>query len=660
MKQLGRAFYHSSIANFISESRSNILGVLAENNHFELSQEQRSAWLSEINILQQTLQPYTGYILFEYVIPRMGKRADVILLIQQSIFVVEFKVGSHSFDKQASDQVMDYVLDLKNFHAGSQHRNIYPILIATSGTPLTEQKIVLSDDGVCATLFGTPENLANLLWRCLAEECDDSITWQKVWASSGYHPTPTIIEAAQALYAGHSVAEISRSDAGTINLSQTTEAVKAIINQAMTQHRKSICFITGVPGAGKTLAGLNIASAWQDPKNQQHAVFLSGNGPLVSILREALSRDEHERTKQSGLKKNKKECERETAAFIQNIHHFRDDMLRSDDAPIEHVVIFDEAQRAWDKEQASSFMQRKRGLADFSISEPEFLLSAMDRHQDWAVIICLIGGGQEINTGEGGIGEWYQALRDRFTGWQVWVSPNLTDSEYLIGTSGKTLLDIKSKEWKPELHLATSVRSFRSEKVSTLVKSLLDINQTEAQLLLSEISDKYPLVLTRDLDVARHWLKSHARGTERYGIIASSGAQRLRPLGIDVKSSIDEISWFLNNKGDVRSSYYTEVVATEFHIQGLELDWTAVVWDADLRFINGNWEYWQFRGSSWQAIRSEPNQRYLKNAYRVLLTRARQGMIIVVPKGNDNDHTRPLKFYDETYNYLSELGIKEI
>lgn len=660
MDKLKRAFYQNSIENFLVTSQAEILGILAQNNHFELSQEQRTAWLTEIKALQNALSQFSGHIFFEYAIPRMGKRVDIVLLIKQGIFVVEFKVGSHNFDRHALDQVTDYALDLKNFHAGSLTPPIFPILLATAGRVLSQPEVIHSVDGVYSPLIATEESLPGLLNICTSDHNTSDISWQNNWAEAGYHPTPTIIEAAQALYAGHSVTEISRNDAGAINLSQTSKAATDVITHARAQNKKVICFITGVPGAGKTLAGLNIANTWQAPEDSQHAVFLSGNGPLVSVLREALSRDEKQRADGLGHKISKKECERRTAAFIQNIHHFRDEMLRSENAPIERVVIFDEAQRAWDKEQTSTFMQRKRGVSEFSISEPEFLLSIMDRHQDWAVIICLIGGGQEINTGEAGISEWYSAISRRFSDWHVWISPNLQDSEYLSGDAGTLLDTIENKTWKSELHLATSIRSFRSEKVSAFVKSTLDLEQVSAKILLEDIKNNYPIVMTRNLDIAKNWLKKCARGSERYGVIASSGAQRLKPLGLDVKSDIDEVNWFLNSKNDVRSSYYFEGVATEFQIQGLELDWTCLVWDADFRFVHDKWEYWQFRGTNWQRVQQEANQRYLKNAYRVLLTRARQGMIIVIPEGNRDDFTRRPDFYDGTYHLLHSIGLEVI
>lgn len=460
MKQLRHAFYQATIQEFLSSSKDQILGILAQNNHFELTQEQRNAWLIEISLLQRWVVGLSGFIFLEYAIPRMGKRVDAILLIKNGIFVIEFKVGSTSFDQYAIDQVVDYALDLKNFHEGSDSHAIFPILCATQAKSI-HVNLATKEDNVFHPMLVSSLSFRPTLDLCLGTCSSSDSSWQHSWATSGYHPTPTIIEAAQALYAGHSVQEISRNDAGVYNLSRIVAAVTEIIDDAKTNKEKVICFITGVPGAGKTLAGLSIASSWQDPISEQHAVFLSGNGPLVKILREALVRDEIERAKTVGKKLKKTDSERKSNAFIQNIHHFRDDMLRSANPPVERVVIFDEAQRAWDKAQASAFMQKKRGVSDFSISEPEFLLSVMDRHIDWAVIICLIGGGQEINRGEGGISEWLAALKARFSNWKAWVSPNLQDEEYMTGGAAQLLQSLKTISWQPALHLATSIRSFR-------------------------------------------------------------------------------------------------------------------------------------------------------------------------------------------------------
>lgn len=424
--------------------------------------------------------------------------------------------------------------------------------------------------------------------------------------------------------------------------------------------QKSICFVTGVPGSGKTLVGLDIATKNFDRSNGLYSVFLSGNAPLVNILREALTRDKVQRERERGRKIKKGDALRGVKAFIQNIHHFRDECLVDISAPpIEHVVLFDEAQRAWNKKQTSNFMHRKKNLPNFNQSEPEFLISCLDRHSDWAVIVCLVGGGQEINTGEAGISEWIKSVTRLFPDWHVYISSRLTDSEY--GT-GKILGKLRSHPnvvHKNELHLGVSMRSFRAENVSLLVKQLLDLNIEDARKTLGEIN-KYPIVITRDISKAKRWLKTQARGSERYGIVVSSQAERLKPHAIDVKSPMNPIHWFLNDRDDVRSSYYLEHVATEFAIQGLELDWVCVTWDADFRYSKEGWGYRSFRGNRWTYIRKEERKRYLKNAYRVLLTRARQGMIIVVPLGDSKDHTRSPQFYDGTYKYLQSIGFGEI
>ena len=473
-------------------------------------------------------------------------------------------------------------------------------------------------------------------------------------------PTPTIIEAAQALYRNHSVKEISRSDSDTINLGKTSATICDIIDLSKKNDEKAICFITGVPGAGKTLAGLNIANERLKVDENEHAVFLSGNGPLVLVLQEALARNLVVEKKERGMKIKKSEALSRTKAFIQNIHHFRDDAIRDTNPPIEKVAIFDEAQRAWTLHQTKGFMKRKKGIEGFDQSEPDFLISVLDRHIDWSVIICLIGGGQEINTGEAGLPEWFKVLRNKYPHWKVYLSDQLTDFEYTRGENLLEGLDNNRVTIYKELHLSVSIRSFRSERVSDFVKSLLDGNLTKSSKIFNELKYKYPLVLTQNIHKAKQWLREHARGTERYGIIASSGAYRLKPYGIFVKNKIKPQNWFLNDRFDIRSSYYLEDVATEFDIQGLELDWTCVCWDADLRYRNSNWEYMNFKGTKWQNVNDDIRKLYLKNAYRVLLTRARQGMVIFIPKGDEIDPTRKPVIYDDTYNYLKSIGIPTI
>jgi hypothetical protein len=322
--------------------------------------------------------------------------------------------------------------------------------------------------------------------------------------------------------------------------------------------------------------------------------------------------------------------------------------------------VFDEAQRAWNRASAEKFMIQKRGQTEFVMSEPEFLISVMDRKQDWCTIICLVGGGQEINTGEAGLTEWFHALQKQFKHWDVYYPDQITHKDYSWGENLTSKVASLRCQRNESLHLAVSIRSYRAEKLSAFIGAIIDGDVGLAQSLYTAIQKDYPIVLTRKIVLARKWLRKKARGTERYGILAPSGGIRLKPEGINVKATIDPVPWFLNDDRDVRSSYYLEDAATEFDIQGLELDWTAVCWEADFRRTGDSWEMHAFKGTRWQEIQNSFRRTYLANAYRVLLTRARQGMVIFVPQGNERDETRPPKFYDETYAFLCSCGIPKL
>lgn len=654
-------FYKDSISNFLNEDLERVIGRLSFESRFADLLSQKSTWKVEIEILKKTLKEIDGIIYFEYSIPRMGSRVDTILLIKSTIFVLEFKVGESFFPLHAVDQVLDYALDLKNFHETSHNKLIAPVLISTlAECNCSDINLRAFHDNVLSPIKSNSDNLRQIIEKVNCFNIDNEIISTN-WDLGRYSPTPTIIEAAMALYNGHSVTEISRSDASAINLSRTSDAISEIIEKSISQKSKSICFVTGVPGAGKTLVGLNTATKHIDKTTDLHSVFLSGNGPLVSILREALSRDKVSQSKELGKKIRKGDALREVKLFIQNVHHFRDDcLMHSSEPPLEHIALFDEAQRAWNLKQTVGFMARKKGVLDFNKSEPEFLISCLDRHKDWAVVVCLVGGGQEINTGEAGISEWIESLEKTYKGWNIYISPKLTDSEYGAGEILKRIEMRSGVFYKEELHLGVSMRSFRAENVSLLVKQILDLEIENAKVTLNQVRDKYPITITRSLEKAKKWLKSKARGSERYGIVVSSQAERLKPHAIDVRSPMDPIHWFLDGKEDVRSSYYLESVATEFDIQGLELDWVCVTWDADFRITENGWEFRSFVGDRWNYINKPERKLYLKNAYRVLLTRARQGMVIVVPPGDNDDLTRSPSFYDPIFSYLQKIGFDEL
>lgn len=653
---MAKAYYASSIRDFLNSSTEAIQGKILIKDEFRATTEQRNAWLSEIEILknQLSLLNEDGSIIFEYTVPRIGSRIDVTCILRGIIFVLEFKVNSTDYLPDDEEQVVDYALDFKYFHEESEHRYIVPILVATDaieyGTTIT-----IFEDKILDTILANSSNIAEKISTVLRRiNADDDISYN-AWINSRYRPTPTIIEAAQALYQNHDVKEISRNDAGAENLENTNAAINYVIEECKANHKKAICFITGVPGAGKTLAGLNIANTRHQFEENDHAVFLSGNGPLVEVLQEALARDD---AKKNGIPKTR--AKTKTKAFIQIVHRFRDLSIETDEPPIEKVAIFDEAQRAWDMEQLKKFMEQKKGVPDFNKSEPESLIEYMDRHEDWATIVCLVGGGQEINTGEGGIVDWFEALNAHFPDWEIYLSDKMTDSEYVGDSSLEELLSNRVYNVIPELHLSVSMRSFRSEKQSAFVKALLDCDTEEASKIYKELSEKYPIVLTRDLDKAKEWVRTKSRGSERYGLMATSAAERLRARGIWANNDIKPVKWFLEGKEDVNSSFHLEITATEFAVQGLEIDYGIVAWDGDMRYENGDFVYKRFTRNMWCNVNKPERRKYMKNAYRVLLTRSRQGMVIYIPEGNGYDVTTAPELYDSTFEYLKSMGIQEL
>ena len=644
-----RAYLSLNASDAINRSENDLYGQLASKLPFAVEQAQRAAWIYQIRHLRQLATELpNAYFFFEFLIPRMGRRADLIVIQGSLIFVIEYKVGASGFDRSSIDQVFGYGLDLKNFHETSHNKGIVPILVATEAAGEEDCPLVWSDDGLAQPLLVNADELSGAINHVTRIWGEGEAIDANGWIAGRYKPTPTIVEAAQALYRGHAVEEISRSEAGAENLTTTVDYVAAAIEVAKHKRKKIICFITGVPGSGKTLAGLNLATARQRAHNDEHAVFLSGNGPLVDVLREALAIDACDKAREAGTKVKKVEEDRRASAFIQNIHHFRDDALSSKLAPIEKVVVFDEAQRAWNVEQTSNFMQRKKGQLGFSMSEPEFLLGVMDRHDDWCAILCLVGGGQEINTGEAGIEEWLRAVERSFPNWEVHLPASLKYDGQIVHRVNA-----------PDLHLAASIRSFRAERLSDFIGHVITGEDTLAFAMRGQLSS-YPLFVTRKLDTARAWLRSKARGNERSGLLASSNAARLKPHGVFVKAKIEPARWFLTMGADVRSSNALEDAGTEFDVQGLELDWTCVCWDLNFRRDAGDWKAMQFKGTKWQSVSANDRRQFIANSYRVLLTRGRQGMIIFVPEGSNEDVSRPPQQYDDVYDFLLRCGFNSI
>ena len=679
-----RFYYSNTISGFYAEEPCSIIGKLTGSSQHDINPKMANAWKEEISSLREVLSKYKntdrGSIYLEYNIPRMGHRIDAIILIDGIVFILEYKTGEQTFNQSARNQVWDYALDLKNFHADSKDRILVPIVVVPDA-PDNHCSIELrsSTDKVYEPLFTNTRQLGIVIQNILAQATVRPTQSDDAWANSGYEPTPTIIEAAIALYEKHNVADITKSGG---DIEKTSKALSKIIDDCRSEHRKAICFITGVPGAGKTLIGLN--TAIEQSGKEGKAVYLSGNFPLVEVLQEALTRDyiarkrciESNEEKKTRTKKG--DAKREVKTFIQMIHHYRDQYLEGveithedikrrrgypDEAyiPTEHVAIFDEAQRAWTKEELQRFMREKKNIQNFPYSEPEYLISCMDRQHDWGVVVCLVGNGQSINKGEAGLKEWIESILRRYGSWDVYMSQAVLKSGEL---SQKQITDIPLLNYQEELHLEMSMRSFRSESVSLFINQLLDLKVEEAKSTLYELRENnYPIVLTRSLERAKRWLRSKKRGNERIGLLASSKAERLKAISINVKYNPNFVHWFLEDSQDIRSSDTLEDALTEFEVQGLEIDWACVAWDADLRLSEDkrSWEHFQLRGGSkWQKIKKPVNQEYQINAYRVLLTRARQGVVVLIPEGNDTDTTRKREWYDRTYNYLKGIGIPEI
>ena len=707
-----RCLYYNSFAGFLTEQENLILGTLCDNYHGDAKTTTREAWKGEIAVMKDTLSRLAdknGRIIFEYDIPRLGKRVDVILLYRGIIFCVEFKVGESSILEADVDQVLDYALDLKNFHRFSRDKVIVPILVATNYAGSSDEvKMSAYDDKVVNPLVTGQNGLVGLITAVLKKYPYESPV-NPDWIISPYAPTPTIIEAAKSLYENHSVENITRHEADKVSTDRTIAYILEVIKQSKEKEKKSICFVTGVPGAGKTLVGLDVAikqtyQGQNEPVKDEGAVYLSGNGPLVAVLNEALAQDNYKRCKEEGIPKKITDSRREVSKSIQMIHRYRDNMLAKIKNPVEngvleidpakavrmeeagfgeveHVAIFDEAQRSWTHKRLADYLKRggtygnKLKVPNFPVSEAAFLIWSLDQREDWATIICLVGGGQEINTGEAGISEWIQAINEKFPHWKVYISPKLTEAEYAEGRVNELLKDNWNVTYSEDLHLGVSLRSYRAEKLSAFVHSLLSFDGNASELY-AEIKDKYPIVLTRDMSKARKWLHEKVRGTERTGVLVTKESARYKPLAVHILPSGDEnaVHWFLEDKADTRSSNYLEDAATEIQVQGLELDYTCVLWDADMRYANGEWKFYRFNGNTkWNEIIAntegkQEQMKYMLNAYRVLLTRARAGMVICIPEGNPNktpngfweDSTRLPEFYDGTYNYLKSIGIEEL
>lgn len=680
---MSQAYYGDSIKNFLLTDTDSIKGILDRGvaEHPQIWTIQFASWESSIALLKNQLSVICAQrseaenwtIFLEYEIPRLLSRIDAVIIARDLIFVLEFKYDRNSYDLADVRQAEDYALDLKDFHLESRDRTIIPILLCPNAKNSTQSSCNQYDNLVRPVLKANAQNLSSLIVSSFALNSLSSkfpINATE-WEQSMYSPTPTIIQAAQALFAGQKVEAITNK--GAENLTHTMDYIVQVIKEAQTNHEKVVCFVTGVPGAGKTLVGLNVIHKEEFiESNKSNAAYFSGNGPLVNVLREALTRDEFERSNKlyknkSGLvtdKPSKSVTETKVKSKIQNLHQFIKDGLKDFKAPHEQIVVFDEAQRCWD---ATNFFNkavqsRVREKNPIRKSEAEIIFEIMDRHVGWSVIIALVGNGQEINTGEAGIGEWGAVLKEKYRHWHVHISPELLagDSRNAINKLFDRVPDNLKIIENGNLHLSVSQRSFKANNLNDWVDAVISNNSALARELYSSINKNYPIFVTRDLDGAKTWLSKNKQGTKRIGLAASSGGLRLRPYGINTKEEFNVPYWFLNDENDVRSSYYLEIVATEYKIQGLEIDWIGVCWDGDLRRSNDTWDYKNFTGTKWGNVNKQEDRQFLLNKYRVLLTRAREGMVIWIPPGVDSDVTRSSEIYDPIFEYFKSCGVEEI
>jgi hypothetical protein len=661
------SFFRATVREFLDQSTSEILANFATGyaraGYTSQYTDQTLAWERDLEFLKMALShcvqqrptAESWHVLLEFSIPRKAARIDCVLLVGGTIVVLEAKTTDAS--NAPSRQVEDYALLLHYFHKGSDKRRIVPVIVSENGPSLNQLGLNQTKMFPQLATYWIDEvariswmNLPSLLLN-VAKHSHENID-AALWDSSPYFPVPSILEAAVALKSGLSIREIAHSEASELEISQVTAEIQALLLATRQQKQHAICFLTGVPGAGKTLIGLSLAHSSESQHNPVH--FMSGNGPLVMVLQQLFKTESMRNGKRAG------QAEVEAKTLIENVHVFASNYSDPDKdaaAPSNHAIIFDEAQRAWNRNQ--NFKKFKRDY-----SEPEMLLRIMERHEDWALVVALVGGGQEINDGEAGLEEWGRALSCSRKEWVIYASPEVLQGG--PSTAGRRLFDQltgpKPVSLNSSLHLRTSNRSLRAEQLASWVNFVLRGEAKEASAL--RITERFPIFLTRDIQTTRNILKQQSRGLERYGLVGSSCAARLRPEGLEPSAGFHANypwqHWYLAPEGDVRSSCQCEVFAREFEIQGLELDWIGLCWGGDmLRGKRKEWDLRIFRNgvnTKWGPIKSQEQRNYRENAYRVLLTRARKGMVLFIPKGDKSDPTNQPEGFDRTFEFLVRCG----
>ncbi|MDE8342554.1 MAG: DUF2075 domain-containing protein [Acidocella sp.] len=644
------AFWAANIPAFLHAAADTITAQLAHaaQSRFRRNEPQQlRAWSAQCAMLVRALAALpaaaSGHVLFEVSLPRTDRRADVVLLLPGAIVVLEFKLGAERFDSSAREQAEDFALDLQDFHVGSRGQRIVPVLVASDAVLAHAAQPALWLSGVAPVIDANAGSLVTALGAAI--DISAPALDRQVWQTAPYRPVPPIIDAARILYARHNVDEILDSRAGAVSLATTHDAIREALGDACANGWHLVLFVTGVPGAGKTLCGLNACFGAAD--DRLRATFLTGNPALVHVLRAALVRD----AVRSGM--HKRVAAQRMSGVIQALPKFRDKYAGHQEVPAEHVIVIDEAQRSWSRDHA---VKKSRDCAvHLSDSEPGHLLTAMERHRDWSAIVCLIGNGQEIHDGEGGLAEWGVALQSRGH-WRIIVAPDcLTAFD-----PRRRLPPLPGLHMDTRLHLSIPTRQISNRHASEWVDAVLEGNLTKAALIAG--IKGVPFRVTRELATLRTTLRQVARGSRRAGLIASSGARRLRAIGLGTElPHMDEgavARWFLDRFPDVRASDALELVATEFSVQGLELDVVGLCWDGDLIRLpqQAAWHVRAFRGTKWQNTSAAESISNRINTYRVLLTRARHETIILVPVGDATDATRHPATFDAIAAFLIACG----
>lgn len=670
------AYFETSVRGFLADDVDRILGLLHDAYSMDGFQQQYTAqtrsWSGALPLLRDALdgvlairpEAASWRILLEFPLYRLRRRVDLIVLTDDYVVVVELKVGERKFLGTDRRQVEEYALDLRDFHKASAALRLVPCLWCTKAPTQSGYPLIGGANVAPVNELGQGD-LGPFLGRLPRTNSGAVRAVREEWSKAAYRPVPSVIQAATTLFAGHDVRELAHADAD--NLEVTAARVVELVDQAKESGGRYLIFVTGVPGSGKTLAGLQVVhSAVENGEEQEgEIVYLSGNTPLVTVLRESLALDRYRQARHRGEALKKSAARREVRTQVQHIIDFLREYLTKDTErpPDVHAIVFDEAQRAWDRAQGKRKFDR-------SASEPQLLIEIMNRHDDWCVLIGLIGGGQEINSGEEGVTGWGKALRqlhaDELQGWEVFAAGKaLTGDSSTGGLSLGELPESVELHADEKLRLTVPLRSYRSPFVADWVAAVLEGDAQAARRIMSDIAS-YPVLMTRELEEARVWLEQQGRGERRYGLVASSGARRLRAEGLGVSLNATDREkiayWYLNKPGDVRSSFALEVTANEYTTQGLELDFVGLCWGGDFGWSRRRdaWCHRAFRGNRWTVSRSPERKRYTENSYRVLLTRAREGIVLWVPQGSAEDPTRNPAWYEETTEYLAECGVRQL